>query len=142
MSDEYQVTIEAEPDPDDMQALVQGLIGFNAAHLGGAMPEYLLVTVRDAGETLVGGLLGATYMGWLTIQVLWLNEAARARGHGSTLVARAEAEAVRRGCKHSFVETLDFQALPFYQKRGYVVHSRIDGFPPGGARFALTKELA
>ena len=142
MSDEYQVTIEAEPDPDDMQALVQGLTEFNAAHLGGAVPEYLLVTVRDTGATLAGGLLGATYLGWLTIQVLWLSEAARARGHGSTLMAQAEAEAVRRGCKHSFVETLDFQALPFYEKRGYVVRSRIDDFPPGGARYALTKELA
>ena len=57
-------------------------------------------------------------------------------------MAQAEAEAVRRRCKRSFVETLDFQALPFYEKRGYVVHSRIDGFPPGGARYALIKEIA
>ncbi|MDB5748051.1 MAG: family N-acetyltransferase [Massilia sp.] len=142
MSDEYQVAIEAEPDPDDMQALVQGLTEFNAAHLGGEVPEYLLATVREASGTLAGGLLGATYLGWLTIQVLWLNESARARGHGSALVAQAEAEALRRGCKRSFVETLDFQALPFYEKHGYVVHSRIDGFPPGGARYALIKELA
>lgn len=142
MNDEYQVAIEAQPDPDDMQALVQGLTEFNAAHLGGELPQYLLATVRDARATLAGGLLGATYLGWLTIQVLWLKESARARGQGSTLLALAEAEALRRGCKRSFVETLDFQALPFYEKRGYVVHSRIDDFPPGGARYALTKELA
>jgi hypothetical protein len=33
-----------------------------------------------------------------------------------------------------------FQALPFYEKRGYVV-SRLASFPPGGARYALTRQL-
>ena len=142
MSDAYQVALETDPDPDDMQALIQGLTEFNAAHTGDAAPDYLLATVRDARGKLAGGLLGATYLGWLTVQVLWLRESARARGHGSALLALAEAEALRRGCKRSFVETLDFQARPFYEKHGYAVHSRIDGFPPGGARYALTKELA
>jgi GNAT superfamily N-acetyltransferase len=142
MSDEYRVAIEPDPEPDDMQALILGLTEFNAAHTGGAVPDYLLATVRDPRGKLVGGLLGATYLGWLTIQVLWMRESARAHGHGSRLLELAEAEALRRGCKRSFVETLDFQALPFYEKSGYVVHSRIDDFPPGGARYTLTKALA
>jgi hypothetical protein len=40
-----------------------------------------------------------------------------------------------------FLETLSFQALPFYEKLGYTVFSRLDDFPPGGARYALTKSL-
>jgi hypothetical protein len=34
-----------------------------------------------------------------------------------------------------------FQALPFYEKCGYEVFSRLPEFPPGGARYALTKKL-
>ena len=142
MHNEYKLAIEAEPDPNDMQALVQGLTEFNASRTGGAMPEYLLATMRDANGSLAGGLLGGTYLGWLSIQVMWMSESARALGYGSTLMAMAEAEALKRGCTHSFVETFDFQALPFYEKCGYAVHSRVADFPPGGARYSLTKALA
>lgn len=41
-----------------------------------------------------------------------------------------------------FLETLSFQALPFYEKLGYQVVGRIANFPPGGARYALTRMLA
>jgi ribosomal protein S18 acetylase RimI-like enzyme len=53
----------------------------------------------------------------------------------------AEEEALRRKCPRVFLETLSFQALPFYEKLGYTVASRIADFPPGGARYALTKTL-
>jgi hypothetical protein len=53
----------------------------------------------------------------------------------------AEEEAVGRGCTRVFLETFSFQALPFYEKCGYEVFSRLPDFPPGGARYALTKNL-
>jgi ribosomal protein S18 acetylase RimI-like enzyme len=137
----YTVGIDAEPDHGDMAALVTGLTEFNAMHAGGDVPAYLLVSVRDGEGRLAGGLLGATYLGWLSIQVVWLEEAVRGQGKGSELLALAEREAVRRGCPRVFVETLSFQALPFYQRRGYTVYSRLEGYPPGGARYVLTKML-
>ncbi|HEV7814701.1 MAG TPA: GNAT family N-acetyltransferase, partial [Janthinobacterium sp.] len=74
-------------------------------------------------------------------QVVWLDERLRGHGYGSALMAAAEKEALRRGCAQSYVETLSFQALPFYEKCGYEVFSRLADFPPGGARYALTKKL-
>lgn len=142
MDRRYQITLEAQPDSADIQVLVKGLTDFNAAQWGGDTPSYLLATVRDEAGALAGGLLGATYLGWLSIQVVWLDEAARGRGHGRRLMALAEEEAQRRGCPRVFVETLSFQALPFYEKCGYTVFSRLADFPPGGARYALTKRLA
>ncbi|WLI88162.1 GNAT family N-acetyltransferase [Massilia sp. R2A-15] len=141
MSD-YKVTLEAEPNPADMQALVKGLTAFNASQTNGDNPDYLLATVRDGEGNLIGGLLGATYLGWLTIQIVWLDEPARGHGHGTALLEIAEREAVRRGCPRAFVETLSFQALPFYEKCGYTVFSRLPDFPPGGARYTLTKQLS
>ncbi|MES2152521.1 MAG: GNAT family N-acetyltransferase [Pseudomonadota bacterium] len=139
--DKHRIVLEAEPNSGDIQFLVKGLTEFNASHTNGDKPHYLLATVRNDDGLLVGGLLGATYLGWLQVQVVWLDERLRGQGYGSALMALAEEEAVRRGCAQSFVETLSFQALPFYEKYGYTVFSRLADFPPGGARYALTKKL-
>jgi GNAT superfamily N-acetyltransferase len=141
MSKTHKVVLETEPDSEDMQLLVKGLTEYNAAHANGDVPNYLLVTVKDSEGRLAGGLLGATYLGWLQIQIVWLDDSLRGQGYGSELMALAEAEALRRGCPRAFVETLSFQALPFYEKCGYKVFSRLADFPPGGARYALTKQL-
>ncbi len=135
------VKLEESPDGGDMQALVKGLTAYNAAQANGETPDYLVATVKDDGGKLVGGLLGATYLGWLQIQVVWLDDSVRGQGYGSELMAIAEREGLRRGVQHVFVETLSFQALPFYEKLGYTVFSRLADFPPGGARYALTKKL-
>ena len=141
MVNEHKVTLEAEPDAGDMRVLIKGLSDYNAAHANGDTPNYLLATVRDKDGVLTGGLLGATYLGWLQIQVVWLDDRLRGLGYGSELMAVAEEEALRRGCPQAFVETLSFQALPFYEKCGYQVFSRLADFPIGGARYALTKQL-
>lgn len=142
MTSEYVVAVETKPEPGDMGAVVRGLTEFNASQAGGDTPNYLLVTLRDGEGTMLGGLLGATYLGWLQVQALWVPETLRGGGHGTALMAEAEKEAVRRGCPRVFLETLSFQALPFYEKLGYKVFSKLPDFPLGGARYALTKDLA
>jgi GNAT superfamily N-acetyltransferase len=137
----YEVALEAKPHHGDMGLVVKGLTEFNKQHAGGEAPNYLLVTVRDDQGAVVGGLVGATYLGWLQVQAVWLPDALRGRGYGTELMAIAEQEAMRRGCPRAYLETLSFQALPFYEKLGYTVFSRLPDFPIGGARYALTKSL-
>jgi hypothetical protein len=62
--------------------------------------------------------------------------------YGTELMAIAERAALGRGCTRAFLETYSFQALPFYEKCGYNVASRLPDFPPGGARYGLTKDLS
>lgn len=100
-----------------------------------------MITVRDKDQTIVGGLVGATYLGWLQVSALWIPDALRGKGYGTRLMRRAEAEALERQCPRVFLETLSFQALPFYKKLGYTVVNEIVDFPPGGARYAFTKML-
>ncbi len=73
--------------------------------------------------------------------MLGAGAALRGRTPGRQGGGRSTCEALRRGCKRSFLETFSFQALPFYQSLGYTVLSRLDDFPIGGARYALTKDL-
>lgn len=135
------IAVEKDPDYRDANVVIQGLIDFNAAHAAGQAPRELLVTLRDAGGKVVGGLSGDTWTGWLQVHALWVADGLRGKGHGRALLEAAEREAVRRGCTRAYLETLDFQAPAFYQKQGYVIFSRLDGFPPGGARYVLLKSL-
>lgn len=141
MQDEYVIEVPADLKPSDMNVIVKGLSEFNAAQANGEMPRYLVITVRDKDQTIVGGLVGATYLGWLQVSAVWMSDALRGKGYGTRLMRRAEAEALERQCPRVFLETLSFQALPFYEKLGYKVVNEIADFPPGGARYALTKML-
>jgi len=136
------ISVETEVRASEVNEIVGGLLSFNAAHSTGGPPKYLVISLRNAAGELTGGLVGTTYLGWLQIQALWLPEELRGQGYGRALMALAESEAVQHGCPRVFLETLSFQALGFYEKLGYVVASRIPDFPPGGARYALTKSLA
>ena len=137
----HRVALEEQPQARDINAIVQGLSEYNRLHTGGATPGYMLVTVRDDEGTLLGGLVGATYLGWLQIHSVWLPEELRGHGYGTELMTIAEREAQQRGCTNVMLETYSFQALPFYEKCGYEIFSRLDDFPVGGARYVLTKRL-
>lgn len=141
MPDEFLIEIQTDIDSADINVIVQGLTEFNASKAGGDTPSYLVITVRDKEQNVVGGLVGATYLGWLQIHAVWVSEVLRGRGYGSRIMQQAEDEARERQCPRVFLETLSFQALPFYEKIGYKVVSKLADFPPGGTRYALTKML-
>ncbi len=98
MESRYNVALEAEPKAGDMNLIVKGLMEFNQLQTGGAAPEYLFATVRNDRGIIIGGLLGATYLGWLQIHSVWLPDEARGLNYGTELMAIAEGEALRRGC--------------------------------------------
>ena len=89
MEPTHNIALEAKPHPNDIHAIVNGLYEFNRDQTGGAMFEYLLATVRDAQGTVVGGLFGATYLGWLQVQAVWLPDSLRGHKYGTQLMALA-----------------------------------------------------
>ncbi|HEX4509938.1 MAG TPA: GNAT family N-acetyltransferase [Burkholderiaceae bacterium] len=135
------VALDAQPDAAVMALVVQGLTDYNVERIG-ERPQYLVVSARDDSGQAVGGLFGATYCGWLSVQVLWLPAALRGQGLGRRLMEIAETEAVRRACPRVILDTLTFQALPFYLALGYRIVCTLPDFPPGrGERYSLTKML-
>lgn len=103
--------------------------------------EPLNLVLRDAQGTLRGGLLGSFAWGWLQVDLLWVDETFRGRGHGRALLEQAESLAVSRGCRHARLDSFDFGALPLYQKLGYVIYGRLDGYPEGHTQYFLRKAL-
>jgi len=127
----YALSIEDSPSADDLKAIERGLDEYNSAFApaGSHVPLSALLRVESHG--VIGGLVGTTFWGWLRIDVLWLQETVRGKGCGSRLLKTAEDEALRRGCHHAFLDTLSFQALPFYLKHGYRVLESFTIFPRG-----------
>ncbi len=141
MLDNYSIAITDNPDPGDVQLIEEGLAAFNLLYAPPENYQRLVVTLRDDDGMLCGGIVGNTWWGWLRIDVLWIDEAVRGQDWGTRLLTAAEAEAIQRGCHHVFLDTMSFQALPFYLKRGYAIFGQLDDLPVGHARYFLQKQL-
>ena len=60
---------------------------------------------------------------------------------GSRLLAAAEQEACRRGCRQMVLMTFSFQAPAFYLKHGFEVIAVVDHHPRGHTNLLLRKRL-
>ena len=99
--------------------------------------------VADDGS-LVGGCTGHTedLWHWLTIDLMWVDPAARGTGLGRALLASVEDEARARGCRWSKLNTWEFQAPEFYERCGYVTYGREVDLPPGHVCLLYTSDAA
>jgi GNAT superfamily N-acetyltransferase len=137
----FTLSLENSPNPDDVQKVNEGLREYNRLAASNDNFQPLTILLRAADGAIAGGLLGGTYWGWLHIDILWLAEAARRQGLGSQMLAAAEQEAMRRGCRHAHLDTMSFQAQGFYEKHGYAVFGVLDDLPEGHQRIYLKKNL-
>jgi GNAT superfamily N-acetyltransferase len=78
---------------------------------------------------------------WLSVELLWVDEALRGQGYGSSILAQAETLARDAGCVGCRLDTYEFQAKPFYEKLGYVVFAVLEGFPANTRTYYLQKAL-
>lgn len=135
------MTLEENASPEDLRTVSEGLGVYNRAQVGPENYRPLHIFLRDAQNRVVGGLLGAIYWGWCSIDYLWVSEEYRGRGHGQNLLEAAEQEARKQGCKNVNLDTMSFQAPDFYLKFGYRIFGQLDDFPAGYTRYYLTKQL-
>ena len=129
------------PSETETDYIREALNQFNCAHVGDDGHTPLNLIEYDADGSIIGGLLGGTYWGWMYIDILWVREDHRRHGIGSRLLTDAEKEAVRRGCHHVHVDTMSWQAPAFYQKHGYEVIGVLPDIPLGNQKYLLMKAL-
>lgn len=125
---------------EDRDRIRSGLVAYNIPRFEDLNVKELGVYYREDG-VLLAGLTGETHGDWLEIDFLWVTETLRRQGIGSRLLDAAENEARNRGCKHSFLNTFDFQAPGFYEKKGYREVFTLNDFPKTGKKRFLIKEL-
>src|ERR1700739_1662007 len=95
------------------RAVFHGLRAFNGGAVGKADFPALAVALRHRGS-IVGGLVGQTYLGWMFVAGFWIKEEFRGKGFGSKIMKAAEKEARRRGVTNVYLDTFSFQAPEFY----------------------------
>lgn len=142
MIDTSTIAVMADPPVGEVvSAIHAGLRAFNAQYTLPGPTTRFAVFVRDESGVSIGGMEGSLRWNWLHIDNLWLPEAVRRRGLGARVVRAAETFATERACTASYVDTYEFQALPFYERQGYSVFGVQEGFPPGYHRYYLQKTL-
>jgi GNAT superfamily N-acetyltransferase len=128
---EITITLTDAPDDDERAVITDGLRANNEAQAGCWDGRPLAILVRDPEtEKVLGGLLGRTSLGLLSVDTFFLPEDLRQGRFASRVLAMAEEEGRRRGCTRAVLSTLHFQAPGFYLKQGWEVAARIDCAPP------------
>jgi len=124
----------------DREALLEGLRGYNRQFIDKSGWGPVGVFCRDQQGIIIGGVMASLVGIWLSIDYLWVSENIRGAGVGAQRIQIAEEEAKSKGAQHVLVDTFSFQALPFYEKQGFVLQMTLPDFPdPGMQRHYLTK---
>lgn len=138
MTETYQIV---NLDKPAWEVIGQGITDFNTQQAGEDDGSNLCFVLKTGDGEIVGGVIGATYWGWLYVNLMWLREDLRGHGYGKELLTQAEEEARQRGATRSYLDTFSFQAPGFYQKQGYEIFGKLNDFPPGHQRYFLSKVL-
>lgn len=129
------------PAEEEIAFVNSALAKFNEGKVGADNHELLNIVEYDENNSIIAGILGGTYWGWLHIDILWVAEKCRKQGIGSKLLKAAEEEAQKRGCHSVHLDTMSWQAPEFYKKHGYKIISELENIPAGNKKFHLIKEL-
>ena len=114
---------------------------FNAAATGYHDARLLSIAARADDGALCAGLYGWTWGGCGYVEFLWVRDDQRGSGLGTRLLAAAEGEIRRRGCRQVALSTHSFQAPAFYARFGYAECGRTPGYPHGHDDIHLVKQL-
>ena len=129
------------PTKQETDYVRRSLEEFNNQRVGADGHTPLALVEYGEDGSVIGGILGGTYWGWMYVDILWVQEDHRKKGIGFKLLQAAEEEARRRGCHHVHLDTMSWQAPGFYQKQGYSVVGILPDVPTGNQKYLLQKAL-
>lgn len=135
------INVIQKPDSQISDFFEKRIYEFNVARWEIKEKIPLAITVEDEQENIIGGVFAKTFGLWLLIDNLWIREDQRGKNLGTKILENLEKAAIARGCKEALLDTLDFQARPFYEKHGYKVVWTQENYPKKGAKYFMTKKL-
>ena len=139
---EYTIEI---PTREEENLIDDELMIYNLKQVPPAQEEPFIKICRCAKDeegNVIGGILACCIL-WnvLAIESLWVAEEYRGYGFASELLEEVEGEAREMGCHLAQLDTFDFQARGFYEKKGYRVFGELKDMPKGHSRYYMCKEL-
>ncbi|GLX79362.1 N-acetyltransferase GCN5 [Thalassotalea insulae] len=101
----------------------------------------LAIQIKNDNDEVIAGAAARSFGDWLLLDTLWVSEALRGQDVGSQILKEVEQAGKNRGCKKCLLDTLNFQAKPFYEKHGYQVQWIQKGYPKTGCKYFMVKQL-
>lgn len=135
------IRITNDPTREDMDEIYCALKAYNLSKREPSENVPIGIFLEDESQIKKAGLTGEIFGNWLCIKYLWVSDSLRHQGIGSSLIKKAEDEAIRQGAKYVFVDTFSFQAPEFYRKLGFKEVFQLKEYPYTGSRSYFTKEL-
>tara|TARA_Y100000588_G_scaffold139093_1_gene152875 strand:- start:1116 stop:1532 length:417 start_codon:yes stop_codon:yes gene_type:complete len=133
-------TLDTDPSDSDINEVRAGLIKHNTPFLERIPKSQVGYYAMEEGVK-VGGVIADLWGNWLLIKFLWVDDSMRGKQVGSQLLQRLEEYAQSQGCTSSLVDTLSFQAKPFYEKHDYQCQMVLENYPQDSSLAFLTKSL-
>lgn len=101
----------------------------------------LAVQIKNDQGIIIAGAAARSFGDWLLLDTLWVSDELRGQNIGSELLKEIEDVGRERGCIRCLLDTLSFQAMPFYEKHGYKTQWTQQGYPKTGCKYFMVKEL-
>ena len=93
---------ESDPPKAWIETIHRSLRNYNTAATGIVEFYPVVFLIKDASNSVSGGLLGNVVGGWLHVRSLWVDKMWRGRGYATQLMAAAERYAIGKGCIAAF----------------------------------------
>ncbi len=135
------IEILEKPEQALLDFLDKKIDDFNWAHWEVSERKSLAVQIKNEQGEVIAGAAARSFGDWLLLDTLWVSEQLRGQNVGSQLLGEIEAIGKKRGCKQCLLDTLNFQAMPFYQKHGYETQWQQQGYPKTGCKYFMVKQL-
>ena len=129
------------PGPEIEAAIEDVVVAYNDSVGPPHRWKPFAIVIRDETGAVAGGLWGACVYDWCVVKLLALPAPLRGAGHGTRVMAEAEAYAVAAGCLGIWLDTFSFQARGFYERLGFSCFAALADHPVGGGRYFMVKRF-
>ncbi len=133
-----QTTLTAERKASIYEAFAKHAI--DSVGFDGLAGEPVAFEIMENDASL-GVVVCQLFWGNLHIKYLLTNKEHRGHGIARALMEHAFTFGKENGCHFAFVETMSFQAPEFYQKLGFEIELKRDGYAAGTSFYYLKKVL-
>lgn len=128
--------------PKEYEEVLYRGISEEALHAKGLPPiRPFSIFIKDQKGNILGGASGTLFYGSLYVDSLWIDKTLRHQRWGTKLIHEAEKIGRERGATFVTLNTMDWEALPFYQKLGYAIEFTREGYDKNSKLFMLRKVL-
>lgn len=137
----YIIVFDANPNHADTAILWQGISEHAELMKGHEPGKPFAFFIKDEMGGIKGGCSGYIFYGCLYTDLLWVDKSLREQHYGTGLMEKVEKLAIENDCRFMAVNTMDFEALNFYKKLGYIVEFERHGFEKNSIMYFLRKNL-